>query len=52
MHKAQLLASAQVEQIGKDSCALGAGTVLEVLANLGEKEVLVVGGIAPVRLVM
>ena len=50
MNEAQLLAGAQVQHVSEDSCPLWPGAALKVLPDLGEKEVFVIGGIAPVRL--
>lgn len=50
MHKAKLGAGAEIQQVGQYPCALGARTVLEVLADLRQEEVLVIGGVTPVRL--
>jgi hypothetical protein len=50
VHKTQLLTCAEVKEVGQDSSSLGARAILEVLSNLGQEEVFVVGGIAPIGL--
>lgn len=52
VNKAQLLASAEVQQVRQDTGALGPGAVLKMLPDLGQEEVLVVRRVAPVRLLM
>lgn len=52
MDKAELLTGAEVEQVGEDARPLRPGAVLEVLADLGKEEVLVVCCVAPVGLVV
>lgn len=52
VNKAQLLASAEVQQIRQHTCALRTGAVLKVLPDLGQEEVLVVRRVAPVRLLV
>ena len=50
MDEAELLASAQVEQIGENAGPLRTVAVLKMLTTLGQEEVLVVRRIAPVWL--
>lgn len=50
MNKAQLLAGAEIQQVGQNPRSLRTGRVLKVLSDLGKEEVFVVGGIAPVGL--
>lgn len=52
MDEAQLLTGAEIEQVCENASPLRARTVLKVLANLGEEEVLIVCSIAPVWLEM
>jgi hypothetical protein len=52
MDETQLLTGAEIEQVCENAGPLGARTVLKVLANLGEEEVLIVCSIAPVWLEM
>lgn len=48
MHKAQLLAGAEIEEVAEDAVALWPGTHLKVLTDFGEEEVFVVSSVTPV----
>lgn len=52
MYKAQLLAGAEIQQIGKNPCPLRARAILKVLADFGKEKVFVVGSVAPVGLIV
>lgn len=52
VNKTQLLTGAEVQQVRQDPGSLRTGAALEVLADLGQKKVLVIRRVAPVRLLV
>lgn len=52
MDKTQLLTCTEIQEVGQDPRSLRAGTVLKVLSDLGEEEILIVSCVAPVWLAM
>lgn len=50
MDEAQLLTCAKIQQVGQETGTVRTTGVLEMMTDFGQKEILVVGGIAPVEL--